>query len=761
MNRPAQLLGTVALCLTCVWAGGCATDPAIAKQKAFESGNGYFERGDYRAAVVQFRVALQHDPLFGEARYKLAEAYTRQSDLRRALPEYVRAADLLSGSVEVQLKAAQALLLAGRYEDARARAEKGAAIDPTNVDIQLMIGNAIAGLKDLDQAALTIEAAATADGTRGYPYSNLGTIEMVRGNNADAEAAFRKAISIEPKSVAARLGLANFLRATGHPPEAEQTVKDALAIDSKHLFANQFMAAFYIDAGRPAEAERYVRVITDIRGDARSRLALVDYYAASRRFDEALRLLPTVNSDPADRAMAAAVQVRTAEIAFAQARRADAHAAIDVALKAEPPDPAAVLLKARLLAEDGRFDDALVRAASIRNAAAVSAEAHLLIGQIEMARKKLDEAIAEFYEALRQQPRATRVRLALANAHLVRGDAPEAIALAGSVLEREPGNLEARVFLVRGLTMRGEVNAAARELAAVPAAQRANAAVQVATGALALTRDSRAEAGAAFERAEAFSTQGTESLAGLVSLDLKAGRLADARRRVEARRERDPMNAQVAVMAGEVYMAGKQSALAIKALQRAIELDPSQVRAYVLLARLYIGEGNLDEARRKFEEIAPLQPRSVGAPTMAAMILHLQGRVDEAEQRYQDILAQDPNAAVAANNQAWLYAERGEQLDVALQLAQTAKAKLPNVAEVSSTLGWVLYKKNQPDLAIHPLVESTQQDPTNPVYRYRLGLAYLGAGNEVNARRELQAALKMNARFQYAAHARELLSELE
>ena len=761
MNRPAHLLRTVALCLTLVSAGGCATDPELAKRQAFDSGNGYFERGDYNAAAIQFRVALQHDPLFGDARYKLADTYARLGDLRRALPEYVRAADLLSHSVEAQIKAAQGLLLAGRYEDARARAEKGAAIAPTNVDIQLLIGNATAGLKDLDQAALTIEAAATADGTRGYPYSNLGTIEMMRGNNADAEAAFRKAISIEPKSVPARLGLANFLRATGRLPEAEQAIKDALAIDPTHLFANQFMAALYIDAGRTADAEPYVRAIADIRGDARSRLALVDYYAASRRFDEALRLLPTVNPDPADRAMAAAVQVRRAEIAFTQGRRADAHAAIDEALKAEPPDPAAVLLKARLLAEDGQLDDALARAASIRNASAVSAEAHFLIGQIHMQRKNVDEAIAEFNEASRQQPRAIQVRLALANAHLVRGDAPQAIALAGSVLDRQPGNLEARVFLVRGLTVRGELNAAARELAAIPAAQTANAAVQVATGALALARDNRAAAGAAFERAETLNTQATESLAGLVSLDLKAGRVADARRRVEARMERDPENAQVALLAGVVYAAGKQSALAVKAFERAIELDPSQVQPYVLLARLHIGEGKLDEARRQFEEAAARQPGSVGPPTMAAMILHLQGRVEEAEQRYQDILAQDPNAAVAANNQAWLYAERGEQLDVALQLAQTAKARLPKVAEVSATLGWVLYKKNQPDLAINPLIESTQQDPTNAVYRYRLGLAYLGAGNDVSARRELQAALKMNATFQYAAHARELLSELE
>jgi Tfp pilus assembly protein PilF len=246
-----------------------------------------------------------------------------------------------------------------------------------------------------------------------------------------------------------------------------------------------------------------------------------------------------------------------------------------------------------------------------------------------------------------------------------------------------------------------------------------------------------------------------------VAVDLKTGRVDEARRRVEARLAREPASVQVTVLAGLVYMAGKQSALAIQALEHAIELDPSQVQAYVLLARLYTEEHRLDDARLKFDAVAERQPRSVAARTMAAMILHLQGHVAEAEQRYQQILALDPNAAVAANNQAWLYAERGEQLDLALQMAQTAKARLPNVAQVSATLGWVHYRKNQPDLAIRWLVESTQQDPANPVYRYRLGLAYLGAGNEANARGELAAALKMNAGFPEAAHARELLAGLD
>ena len=62
----------------------------------------------------------------------------------------------------------------------------------------------------------------------------------------------------------------------------------------------------------------------------------------------------------------------------------------------------------------------------------------------------------------------------------------------------------------------------------------------------------------------------------------------------------------------------------------------------------------------------------------------------------------DPRAAVAANNLAWMYASRGEQLDRALQLAQAAKAELPDDAAVSDTLAYVYIKKQLPRWPFRP-----------------------------------------------------------
>ncbi len=129
------------------------------------------------------------------------------------------------------------------------------------------------------------------------------------------------------------------------------------------------------------------------------------------------------------------------------------------------------------------------------------------------------------------------------------------------------------------------------------------------------------------------------------------------------------------------------------------------------------------------------------------MILQIQNRPAEARARYEKVLAMDPMAAVAANNLAWIYAEDGGNLDVALGLAQTAKSRLANSSEVGDTLGWVYYKKGLPALAVPIFRDSVEQSPTIAIYRYHLGLAYAKNGDRNEARQALEQALHLDPQF--------------
>ena len=83
-------------------------------------------------------------------------------------------------------------------------------------------------------------------------------------------------------------------------------------------------------------------------------------------------------------------------------------------------------------------------------------------------------------------------------------------------------------------------------------------------------------------------------------------------------------------------------------------------------------------------------------------------------------------------------------LDVALQLATSAKQRLPDDHSVDDTIGWVYYKKDLPLLAVRPLVDSLRKRPDAPVVLYHLGMAYARLGDKAKARDALGRALKLD-----------------
>src|SRR5262245_3988153 len=102
----------------------CASDDKALARRHTQRGDAYVADGKATSAIIEYRLAIQLDPLLGEPRKKLGRLYSDAGDLTRALYEYTRAADLLPDDLEVQLTAGQLLLRAALFEDARTRAER-------------------------------------------------------------------------------------------------------------------------------------------------------------------------------------------------------------------------------------------------------------------------------------------------------------------------------------------------------------------------------------------------------------------------------------------------------------------------------------------------------------------------------------------------------------------------------------------------------------------------------------------------------------
>jgi tetratricopeptide (TPR) repeat protein len=236
---------------------------------------------------------------------------------------------------------------------------------------------------------------------------------------------------------------------------------------------------------------------------------------------------------------------------------------------------------------------------------------------------------------------------------------------------------------------------------------------------------------------------------------------AEGRVLLERHLTRNPRNADVIILLAELDIAAHDYAAAERNYLHALEVNSDHFGAYSRLALIYAKQHRLDEGRQKYEQIIARQPKDTVARTMVAVLLQLQHRTDEAIRQYEQILQIDKRSGVAANNLAYLYADRGTNLDMALQLAQTAKQELPDVTGVTDTLGWVYYKKKLSAQAIAAFEEITRAEPQNAIYYYHLGLAHTQAGDAVRARRALEETLKLQPNSAEAGDARKVLATLQ
>jgi tetratricopeptide (TPR) repeat protein len=740
-------------------AAGCRKDPEFAKQEYLKSGDRYMASGKTAEAIVQYRNAIQQDPRFGEARLKLAEAYMKNGDLARSYAEYIRAADLMPDDPKVQVQAGFLLLLNKRFEDAKSRAQKALAKDPRNLQAALLLGNAMAGLKDFEGAIKELEDAVQLDPSGASAYTNLGMVHLQQGSKPEAEAAFRRAVEIAPNAASAHLALAQYLLGTpGGLKDAEAELLKAHEIDPKNALAIRGLAVFYTATNRPADAEKYLKLLAaDDRSPGRGpTMMLAEFYMGARRFDEAIGLLKPLLQG---RDTAVGAQTRIAFAEFSQNKKADAYRTIDDALKREPRNAVALITKSRFLVAEKKLTEALNYAKQAEAADPGSVGAHYLAGIIHAALGHRDEAVTAFNEVIRLNPRAAAAQTQLARLNLQKGDSKTALDLANSAVRSAPNSPDAHLALIRALIIRRDYAQADARLKPVEKALPNAVPVLVSRGTVDLFLKRLPSARAAFDRAATLDPANPEALRGQMAVDLAMKKPDDARKRAEAWVEKNPTNTNGLLALAQFY--GSQGDPKVEAtLKRIIEQNPAELAPYAMLGQLYIAQKRLDDARRQFEDIVAKQPTALGASTMIGMIYEMQGLKSEARRQYEKVVQQDSGAGVASNNLAWMYAEDGGNLDVALQLAQTAKSKLPNSPEVNDTLGWVYYKKDLATLAVPPLRDATAKDPANPTYQYHLGLAYVKTGDRRKAREALERALAIKADFAGAEDARKVLATL-
>ena len=132
---------------------GCASDEEK-KLAHFEKGKAYFEKGDYKAAIIEFKNATQIDPKYKEVYSHLGQAYLKAGDLRGAFRAYAILAELDPDNTEAQLNLSRFLMLGRQFAESREKIDAILNKEPDNIEALLMLAGLLGREENLFEAVI-------------------------------------------------------------------------------------------------------------------------------------------------------------------------------------------------------------------------------------------------------------------------------------------------------------------------------------------------------------------------------------------------------------------------------------------------------------------------------------------------------------------------------------------------------------------------------------------------------------------------------
>lgn len=153
---------------------------------------------------------------------------------------------------------------------------------------------------------------------------------------------------------------------------------------------------------------------------------------------------------------------------------------------------------------------------------------------------------------------------------------------------------------------------------------------------------------------------------------------------------------------------------ALDEFHAALAENPTDSATYTTIGECYLKVGNYAAAEDQFRTAISMYPDVVWEPYIAlANLLQNRADVPSAEQAYKKAIKNRPDYWVPYNNLAYLYADRGRNLDEAIELAQRAVSLSPDEAASLDTLGWAYYKKGDRTQALKYLARALAKLPRN------------------------------------------------
>ncbi len=786
-NRPFRCLIFSALLLLSLFGQACKEDPEKAKLRHLEKGRQYLKEKKFNEARIEFRNALLLDKKLADATFGIAEANLGLNNVQEAFDALELTTVLDPKNLEAKIRLGNIYLQFVRDVNNVAKAEEYASqvleADANNIEGYILRASVRTSQKKWAEAEQDLKRAIDLNPKRVESYLSYARYHQERGKqgtdkarfDAEAERIFKQALEIDPKSSLAHLALADFLYSNQRLDEAETQLKQAVEADPTDRASLAAIARFYESRKNFAEAEKYLSKLAEVSPDKNAgRAQLIDLHARDGKVDLAIsEYQDLIKQSP--KYLQAYAQL--AGLLMGKGNLIGAAQQLEAGLKLDKQNTDLLLMRGRLNIANNKIRDAISDLEQVlKNEPKQSmglyfmADARVRDGDPERARAYLND-LMNYYP---DNPAGLlmKIRILLSQSKPTTEEFNEAVKTADKII----GGIN---YL--------RTNAAALQTSRLEAESLPGLESQgyAARGVAKMQMKDAAGAQADLEQAVQIDARNFEARSNLINILLTKNDIAKARQMADQMLELNPASEPAVTSIVNVYLAQKEYPLALQkldaliaaqlvkkaflldqkvrvysaqgdttnteiALRQVLEADPQYMDAYFKKFAFYKSQDKPDQAINELQQVVNLKPDDPRQLAQAHLLLGMmeeeRGRHDEAVKNYERSIGLDSRttvASIALNNLAWLMADKGKgNLDKAAEHARKAIQLAPSVASYYDTLGFVLYKKGLPGVAIEQYQKAIERR-SEAAFHKHLGEAYQKNGDKAKALQAYEQALKL------------------
>jgi putative PEP-CTERM system TPR-repeat lipoprotein len=656
-----------------------ATDANLDYEKATQA----YAEGEYEAAYIHLRNALQEDPNLLSARLLLAEVYFNSGDVAGAQKESEEAL-LLGADINLVLPIyGQSLVLQEKVDELFEIERVADGFTPASrFEWALLKGQGYLLRGEPDLAREQFEKATTILPESVRSNNTIAAIYLSRNMDADARKLVDRSLLLDPKNAKTWQLSGELEFKAGNYEQALEYFQRGYQLDPEDLRLQRSLAQIYLQLGDRAKAEEFLALI-----------------------------LEASPNDPAATLISALLLIGDGDVESGEN------------------------MLGNLSGMLSQFDEG--QRQTDETMLFIRASAEYIQGNDASAIGLFNTYL------LHNKGNISAVRL-LADLYLRNGDVRRATELLSSRTTEVSADLGLSIQLLNLYVQSGNTYRAEELLAVLKQKGAGSSPYVVIAEAEVLRLKGQSVDALQLLDAQQFGDkepQGYGLLRGVLQLDL--GKNAEAQHSVEQLLARYPDVVRINNFAAVTYLALNKLQDANTYIDKALQLEPGNVDARFNRAMLYKKRGELDEAGKILKALVEDQPNHTKALLLMARILFLQRNYEEAIAWSDKVYAYDKTSRTPRELQIEIYSEAGEW-QKAREVAQRLVREEPRNTDYLVQLAQIAMQAEDQELAQNTLSRLYPLWKRDPEKLRQLAEMQSRFNNKIAARKSLQRALKLD-----------------